>query len=101
MESNSSQGKCPFTGGMLKQSAGNGTGNRDWWPNQLKLNILRQNSNLSNPMDDSFDYAKEFPRKYIRDNLGYVTRDIERIIYLGQEFIDSPDESDYPDEEGY
>lgn len=60
MESNSSQGKCPFTGGMLKQSAGNGTGNRDWWPNQLKLNILRQNSNLSNPMDESFDYAKEF-----------------------------------------
>lgn len=48
-----------------------------------------------------FDYAKEFPRKYIRDNLGYVTRDIERIIYLGQEFIDSPDESDYSDEEEY
>lgn len=48
-----------------------------------------------------FDYAKEFPRKYIRDNLGYVTRDIERIIYQGQEFIASPDESNYSEEEGY
>ncbi len=58
MENNAS--KCPFSGGALKQSAGNGTGNRDWWPNQLKLNILRQNSNLSNPMDSSFNYAEEF-----------------------------------------
>ena len=38
------ESKCPFSGGALKQVAGNGTGNRDWWPNQLKLNILRQNS---------------------------------------------------------
>jgi catalase-peroxidase len=58
MDNNAS--KCPFSGGALKQSAGNGTGNRDWWPNQLKLNILRQNSNLSNPMDSSFNYAEEF-----------------------------------------
>ena len=61
--SNSSAGaeaKCPFHGGAMKQSAGAGTRNRDWWPNQLKLNILRQNSALSNPMDESFDYAKEF-----------------------------------------
>jgi catalase-peroxidase len=53
-------GKCPFHGGPLKQSAGSGTRNRDWWPNQLKLNILRQHSTLSNPMDASFNYAKEF-----------------------------------------
>jgi catalase-peroxidase len=52
--------KCPFHGGVVKQSAGSGTRNRDWWPNQLKLNVLRQYSNLSNPMDASFDYAKEF-----------------------------------------
>jgi catalase-peroxidase len=52
--------KCPFSGGALRQSAGNGTGNPDWWPNQLKLNILRQHSNLSNPMDPDFDYRKEF-----------------------------------------
>ncbi|MBK9636865.1 MAG: catalase/peroxidase HPI [Bacteroidetes bacterium] len=44
----------------MTQSAGSGTRNRDWWPNQLKLNILRQYASLSNPMDESFDYAKEF-----------------------------------------
>lgn len=52
--------KCPFSSGMLKQSAGNGTRNRDWWPNQLKLNILRQYSSLSNPMGEKFNYVKEF-----------------------------------------
>jgi catalase-peroxidase len=52
--------KCPFSGGSLKQGAGSGTRNRDWWPNQLKLNILRQHSSLSNPMGDTFNYAKEF-----------------------------------------
>jgi catalase-peroxidase len=54
--------KCPFHGGALKQSAGTGPRNYDWWPNQLKLNILRQHSSLSNPMDKSFDYAKEFKK---------------------------------------
>ena len=57
-ESNAS--KCPFSGGAIKQSAGSGTRNRDWWPNQLKLNILRQYSSLSNPMGESFNYAEEF-----------------------------------------
>lgn len=52
--------KCPFHNGTMKSTAGSGTGNRDWWPNQLKLNILRQHSNLSNPMGEQFDYAKEF-----------------------------------------
>lgn len=60
MENKTSQGKCPFSGGALKQSAGSGTRNRDWWPNQLKLNILRQHSSLSNPMGEKFDYAEEF-----------------------------------------
>jgi catalase-peroxidase len=54
------ESKCPFHGGALKQSAGSGTGNRDWWPNQLKLNILRQHSNKSNPMGEDFNYAEEF-----------------------------------------
>ena len=53
-------GKCPFGYGEVKQSAGAGTGNRDWWPNQLKLNILRQHSNLSNPNEAEFDYAEAF-----------------------------------------
>ncbi len=56
------EAKCPFHGGALKQSAGTGPRNYDWWPNQLKLNILRQHSPLSNPMDKSFDYAKEFKK---------------------------------------
>lgn len=54
------ESKCPFHGGSLKVSAGGGTSNRDWWPNQLKLNILRQNSSLSNPLGDDFNYAEEF-----------------------------------------
>ena len=53
-------GACPYTSGALKQTAGGGMRNRDWWPNQLKLNILRQHSTLSDPMGDKFDYAKEF-----------------------------------------
>ncbi len=44
----------------MKRSAGGGTTNRDWWPNQLKLNILRQHSSLSNPMDKDFNYAEAF-----------------------------------------
>lgn len=62
MENNKTdnESKCPFSNGALKQTAGNGTRNNDWWPNQLKLNILRQNSSLSNPMGDNFNYAKEF-----------------------------------------
>ena len=54
--------KCPFMGGPIKQSAGSGTRNRDWWPNQLRLGILRQNSNLSDPMDEGFNYAEEFQK---------------------------------------
>jgi catalase-peroxidase len=57
---NGSGAKCPFSGHSLKQAAGGGPRNRDWWPNQLKLNILRQNSFLSNPMEKAFDYASEF-----------------------------------------
>jgi catalase-peroxidase len=57
---NDSEAKCPFHGGSLKQAAGGGTRNRDWWPDQLKLNILRQHSSLSNPMGEDFDYKKEF-----------------------------------------
>ncbi len=44
----------------MPRGAGGGTQNRDWWPNQLNLNILRQHSSLSNPMEEDFDYAEEF-----------------------------------------
>ncbi|WP_461533693.1 catalase/peroxidase HPI [Sinomicrobium sp.] len=61
MENNSNgMGKCPFSGHAPKQAAGGGPKNRDWWPNQLKVNILRQNSTLSNPMDKDFNYAEAF-----------------------------------------
>ena len=52
--------KCPFMSGSQKKPAGGGTSNRDWWPNELKLNILRQNAVKSNPMGEDFDYAKAF-----------------------------------------
>jgi len=54
------QAKCPFPHGETKKGGGSGTRNRDWWPNQLKLNILRQHSSLSDPMGGSFNYAEAF-----------------------------------------
>ncbi|TKT90725.1 catalase/peroxidase HPI [Dyadobacter frigoris] len=58
--------KCPFHNGTLNQKddvqkvGGAGTRNRDWWPNQLKLSILRQHSSLSNPLQEDFNYAEAF-----------------------------------------
>lgn len=52
--------KCPFMSGAQKKPAGAGTSNRDWWPNELKLNILRQNASKSNPMGEDFDYSEAF-----------------------------------------
>jgi catalase-peroxidase len=49
------EAKCPFAPG-----AGGGTSNRDWWPNQLRLDLLHQHSSKSNPMDANFNYAREF-----------------------------------------
>ncbi|HWJ26562.1 MAG TPA: hypothetical protein VNS32_08460, partial [Flavisolibacter sp.] len=52
---------CPFHNGTLKQAvAGEGTRNRDWWPNKLNVGILRQHAPQSNPMDKDFDYAQAF-----------------------------------------
>ena len=58
--SNGDTSQCPFMGGKVKQSAGGGTSNRDWWPNQLNLNILRQHGSKSDPMGEEFNYAEEF-----------------------------------------
>lgn len=53
--------KCPFHNGTMKKSvAGEGTQNKDWWPDQLRVDLLRQHSSLSNPMDQDFDYAEAF-----------------------------------------
>lgn len=75
-------GKCPFHGGEIKQTAGTGPRNHDWWPNQLKLNILRQHSNLSNPMDANFNYAAEFKKL----DLKAVKRDIFKLMTNSQEW---------------
>jgi len=59
---NNGEGKCPFHSGAIKQGAGSGTSNRDWWPNLLNLKILSQHSSLTNPMDEGFNYAEEFKK---------------------------------------
>ena len=84
MEHNTSDSgaKCPFSGAVLKKSAGGGTSNREWWPNQLKLNILRQNSALANPMEESFNYAEEFKSL----DLAAVKKDIVDIMTTSQEW---------------
>jgi catalase-peroxidase len=78
--SGKSAGQCPFSGGVTP--AGGGTSNRDWWPNQLKLNILRQHSSLSNPMGEAFDYAKEFESL----DLDAVKSDLRDLMTRSQEW---------------
>ncbi len=74
--------KCPYLGGELKQTAGGGTTNLDWWPNQLRLNVLRQNSSLTNPMDEDFDYAEEFKSL----DLAEVKKDIVEALTTSQDW---------------
>ena len=76
------ESKCPFSGGMHKHSAGAGTRNRDWWPNQLKLNILRQNSSMSDPMGEAFNYAKEFKSL----DLDALKKDLHELMTTSQEW---------------
>lgn len=74
--------KCPYLGGTLKQTAGEGTTNQDWWPNQLRLNVLRQNSSLTNPMDEDFNYAEEFKSL----DLAEVKKDIVETLTTSQDW---------------
>ncbi len=76
----SGEARCPFTGGVLRHSAGGGTRNRDWWPNQLRLNILRQHSPLSNPMGADFNYAEAFKTL----NLDAVKKDLVELLTTSQ-----------------
>ena len=66
MKDNMEQGdisKCPFHNGQMNHvTAGGGTTNREWWPKQLKLNILKQHSSKTNPLDEDFDYVAEFKK---------------------------------------
>jgi catalase-peroxidase len=73
--------RCPFTG-YFRHAAGAGTRNRDWWPNQLKLHILRQHSPLSNPMGPSFNYAEEFKTL----DLDAVKQDIFKVMTTPQDW---------------
>ena len=88
MDNNTQDGaaKCPFTGATTlssKQgSAGTGPVNRDWWPNQLKLNILRQHSSKSNPMEQTFNYVSEFKSL----DLKAVKQDIVDLMTNSQEW---------------
>ena len=59
---NETEGKCPVMHGSLTSNSSSGTSNKDWWPNQLNLNILHQHDVKSDPMDDGFDYREEFAK---------------------------------------
>ncbi len=72
----SAETKCPFAGGAPSHT------NRDWWPNQLDLQILHQHSNLSNPMDEEFDYAKEFKSL----DLNAVIKDLHALMTDSQDW---------------
>src|SRR5579863_5738348 len=75
--SQSSEAKCPFN-----HAAGGGTANRDWWPNQLRLDVLHQHSPKSNPMGRDFDYAKEFKTL----DLNAVIRDLHALMTDSQDW---------------
>ncbi len=70
------ESKCPFSGG------GRSPANRDWWPNQLDLQVLHQHSALSNPMDTAFDYAKEFKSL----DLNAVIKDLRALMTDSQDW---------------
>lgn len=74
----SDNSKCPVTGKMGSTAAHQGTSNRDWWPNQLNLNILHQHAPASNPMGPDFDYAEEFKKldyEALKKDLAYLMTD--------------------------
>jgi len=70
------EGKCPFTGATRAHT------NRDWWPNQLNLQVLHQHSALSSPMDEAFDYAKEFKSL----DLNAVIKDLHALMTDSQDW---------------
>ncbi len=74
--------KRPVTGRAHKHTAGGGTTNRDWWPNQLKLDILHQHSSKSNPMGEGFNYAKEFKSL----DLEAVKKDLRELMTKSQDW---------------
>jgi catalase-peroxidase len=71
-----SEGKCPFSGGARKHTVAGAPSNADWWPNQLKLNLLHQHSSKSDPLGAEFDYAAEFKSL----DLNPVVRDLRALM---------------------
>jgi catalase-peroxidase len=80
--SNPDMSKCPFPHGQMKQTAGTGTSNKDWWPNRLNLGILRQHSNLSDPMNKGFNYTEEFKKL----DLKAIKKDIFDLMTTSQDW---------------
>lgn len=78
----SNESKCPFHGGAMRATAGSGTKNKDWWPNQLNLNILRQHSAKSDPMDPDFNYTEEFKKL----DLHALKKDLEQLMTDSQDW---------------
>ena len=78
----SEESKCPVTGATGKPIAGGGTSNRDWWPNQLNLKILHQQSQKSNPMGEDFNYAEEFKKL----DLAAVKKDLYALMTDSQDW---------------
>ena len=79
----STESKCPFNHGqLLAKTAGGGTTNRDWWPNQLNIRILHQHTSKSDPMDADFDYKKEFQSL----DLAQLKKDIAAIMTYPQDW---------------
>jgi catalase-peroxidase len=76
------ESKCPVTGSAHTHSAGGGTTNQDWWPNQLKLDILHQHSSKSNPMGEDFNYSEEFKKL----NLKALKKDIRELMTKSQDW---------------
>ena len=78
----SNVGKCPLLGGPHRHTAAGTTANRHWWPHHLNLNILHQNSALSDPMGESFDYAEEFESL----DLDAVVEDLHKVMTDSQDW---------------
>ncbi|MGE4543164.1 MAG: catalase/peroxidase HPI [Pedobacter sp.] len=78
----SQESKCPVTGKTAIPMTGRGPSNRDWWPNQLNLNILHQQSSLSNPMGEDFNYAEEFKKL----DLNAVKQDLYALMTDSQDW---------------
>jgi catalase-peroxidase len=74
--------KCPVTGRANKQATCRGTSNRDWWPNQLKIEILHQHSSKSNPMGEDFNYITEFKSL----DLAVVKKDLATLMTDSQDW---------------